>query len=251
MRTARRIQEAMRHHAGVARETVRAEPFTLYIAPHSANVYANYAIPDPGARADEEAIAALRAGFAAAGRTPRLEFVAEEAPGLAADLAAGGFAVDLDTPVMVCGPDDLIAPAPPEGVTLQRIDATTDRDTLRAMSTVQREAFGGEPPTDAEVARVPEIIGDGLAVLARVGAEPVGAGMFTPPALGVTEVAGIGVTEAHRGRGIAATITAELTRLAFRAGVELAVLTPGDDGAARVYTRAGYRPLLRMLHLRG
>ncbi len=251
MEIARRIQESMRHHAGTAREAVRSGPFTVYIAPHSDGTHANYAIPDPGARADAEALAELRTVFAEQRRTVRLEYVVEEAPDLAQDLAAGGFTVELDTPVMACAPDELLAPPAPEGVTLQRIDATTDAATLRTMIAVQSAAFGGPPPTGAQVARMPEILGDGLAVLARVGIEPVGAGMFTPPALGVTEVAGIGVLEAYRGRGIAGTVTAELTRLAFRAGVELSVLTPGDEAAGRVYERAGYRPLLHMHHVQG
>ena len=36
-------------------------------------------------------------------------------------------------------------------------------------------------------------------------------------------------------------MTSEITGLAFEAGAELAYLTPGDEGAFRVYERAGYR----------
>jgi predicted GNAT family acetyltransferase len=65
----------------------------------------------------------------------------------------------------------------------------------------------------------------------------------------VTEIAGIGVLEGHRRRGIAGAITAGLARAAFAAGQTTAWLTPGDDGAHRVYARAGFVDRSAMLHL--
>jgi predicted GNAT family acetyltransferase len=53
----------------------------------------------------------------------------------------------------------------------------------------------------------------------------------------------------YRRRGLAAAITARLTRDAFAAGVTTAFLTPGDDGAHRVYERAGFVDTTVMLHL--
>jgi hypothetical protein len=41
-----------------------------------------------------------------------------------------------------------------------------------------------------------------------------------------------------------------VTREAFDRGVTTAFLTPGDEGAGRVYTRAGYRPRSEMLQMR-
>src|SRR3569832_2163949 len=72
------------------------------------------------------------------------------------------------------------------------------------------------------------------------GGEAAGCGMFTPPADGVTEVAGIGVARAWRRRGLATALTSALTREAFRRGVTLAFLTPGGDEAQRAYERAGF-----------
>jgi GNAT superfamily N-acetyltransferase len=90
-----------------------------------------------------------------------------------------------------------------------------------------------------------------LALLARdvaTGAV-VGGGVATVPGDGVTELAGIGVLESHRRRGIAGAITAGLTRSAHAAGTTTGWLTPGDDGAHRVYARAGFTEATTQVHL--
>ena len=71
-------------------------------------------------------------------------------------------------------------------------------------------------------------------------AEDAAAGVFTAPADGLSELAGIGTVPAFRRRGIAAALTAALAAEAFARGVELAFLTPGDDDTRRVYERAGF-----------
>jgi predicted GNAT family acetyltransferase len=48
------------------------------------------------------------------------------------------------------------------------------------------------------------------------------------------------VRERFRRRGIAAALTAAAGADAPAAGAKLCFLTPGDDGAERVYTRAGF-----------
>ena len=105
---------------------------------------------------------------------------------------------------------------------------------------------------DAEVRAPARVAGEGaLALLARDTATGavVGGGVATVPADGVTEIAGIGVLDSHRRRGIAGAITSALTAAAIAAGVELAWLTPGDDGAHRVYARAGFQDKTTMLHM--
>ena len=62
-------------------------------------------------------------------------------------------------------------------------------------------------------------------------------------------VAGIGVLSSHRRRGIAGAITAGLARAAFAAGLDTVWLTPGDDGAHRVYGRAGFIDRTTMIHM--
>jgi ribosomal protein S18 acetylase RimI-like enzyme len=137
---------------------------------------------------------------------------------------------------------------PPDGIelVLPRGDAE-----LRACSAASAEAFGEPPPrSDAPLRLAETISGGGIAVLARtLDGEPAGSGLCTPPSDGATELAGIGVREPFRRRGIATAVTARLAREAFAAGVTTAFLTPGDEGAFRVYERAGFMPRGEMLHL--
>ena len=65
---------------------------------------------------------------------------------------------------------------------------------------------------------------------------------------GVSEIVGVATAEAWRRRGLAGAVTAAAARGAFAAGAELCLLTPGDEGALRVYARAGFRRVARMLH---
>jgi GNAT superfamily N-acetyltransferase len=110
---------------------------------------------------------------------------------------------------------------------------------------VQQRAFGEQPdPAEDGLLRLP------LAVLARVDGEIIGGGMGLVIAEGTTELVGIAVAEPHRRQGIAGAVTAELARMAFDAGATSAFLTPGDDGAQRVYARAGFASTDVMLHLR-
>ena len=76
--------------------------------------------------------------------------------------------------------------------------------------------------------------------LARVDGEPAGAAFHSPIAEGVSELGGIGVRERFRRRGIAAALTGASAAAAVAAGAQLCFLTPGDDGAERVYARAGF-----------
>ena len=96
MNVAERVQTSIRAVNAAERNALVAGPFTLYRHRASDHPYANYAVPNAGAAA-WEGIDELRAGFAAEGLQPRLEFVAECAPGLEEALAADGFALQAAT----------------------------------------------------------------------------------------------------------------------------------------------------------
>lgn len=80
------------------------------------------------------------------------------------------------------------------------------------------------------------------AFTARYNGQPAAAGMFTPPAHGVAEIAGITTLVAYRRRGIAAALTSEIVRVALTYGVEIAVLSTDNPEAFRIYTRIGFTP---------
>jgi ribosomal protein S18 acetylase RimI-like enzyme len=232
MNDAERVQDSIRAVNGAARDAVRAGSFTFYRHRNSDHPFLNYAVPDAGAT-EWTGIDELRRAFAVHGLNPRLEFVGECAPGLEAALTGAGFALEGHFPVMTLPPDELREVPAPDGVVIARALRATD---ARALLEVAAEAFGEEPPTEAEVAAY-----QGRGLLARADGVAAGAASRSDIAEGVSELAGIGVRARFRRRGIATALTAAVAADAFAAGAELCFLTPGDDGAERVYERAGFR----------
>jgi predicted N-acetyltransferase YhbS len=233
------------------RDVERVGPFVATFDPHSANPYLNYAIPDDDASPTAADVAALEDAFRRRGLPPRLEFLPAAAPAVEPALLAGGFEVEGRLAVMTCAAGEAVGLEPPPGIAIAM--PKTD-DDLRGMRAAQHAAFGADPGDDDEgsVRRLRDsLVAGALAVLARDEATGtiVGGGVATVPAGGVTEVAGIGVLESHRRRGIAGAITAGLARAAFAAGHSTVWLTPGDAGAHRVYARAGFADRTTMLHM--
>jgi ribosomal protein S18 acetylase RimI-like enzyme len=238
------LQAFLRSSAGRGRRVLRAGPFTVTIHPHDRLKFVNYAIPDDGARPDAAAVAALRETFRSNDRLPRVEWIEEAAPGVAAALAAAGMEEELRTPLMACTEPELVrTDAAVDGLVVR---AVGDAD-LRDIARVQLAAFGEPLPAADEPAPDPRRNGGG-AVLARAGAEAVAAAAWTAVIDGCSEVAGVATAEPWRRRGLAGVVTAAAARAAFAAGAELCVLSPGDDGAQRVYARAGFRRAATMLH---
>jgi predicted N-acetyltransferase YhbS len=238
-----RVQASIRTVNAAERDPIDAGPFTLYRHRTSDHPYANYAVPDAGAVA-WEGIDALRAAFVAEGLQPRLEFVAECAPGLEEALAADGFTLQGRYPVMTLPAEQLREVPAPDGVVIARVLEGGD---VRALLATAAEAFGDGPPTDAQIAAY-----RGRGHLARADGEPVGAAFHSSLADGVSELGGIGVRERFRRRGIAGALTGAAAAAAVAAGAQLCFLTPGDEGAERVYARAGFaREGTTMVHMVG
>jgi GNAT superfamily N-acetyltransferase len=244
MHDVRRLQAFLRTAPAAGREVVRSGPFTAYFDPHDELRFLNYAIPDDGARPGTRTIDRLRVHFRERRRLPRLEWIEEAAPDLAAALAAGGMREELRTPLMTCAPDELVdATADVPGLTLEPVD---DGDA-RTCANVQRRAFGDRELGDGEPAADPRRHGGG-AILARSNGVPVAAAGWTAVVDGVSEIVGVATEEIWRRRGLAGATTAAATREAFAAGAELCLLSPGDEVALRVYARAGFRRVATMLH---
>jgi ribosomal protein S18 acetylase RimI-like enzyme len=245
----RQLQQYVRTTAPRGRDTAQIGPFLATFHPTDPLPYLSYAIPDDDARPGAADVAALVAAYERHDRLPRLEFLPGAAPAVEAALLHAGFVVEARLPAMVCTPQQLVVPTLDAGLVLAVPAGDAD---LHAMTAAQHAAFGEGPPDADSVARSRKMLdAGGLAILARERAsgEVVGGGVATVPGDGVTEIAGIGVLEAHRRRGIATAITARLTADAFAAGVTTAFLTPGDDGAHRAYRRAGFADATVMLHI--
>lgn len=238
------MQRFLRAAAANGREVVEAAPFTAYLDREDPLKYLNYAVPDGDVVPAQSEIEALRQVFRERERLPRLEWIEEWAPRLAPTLADAGMLEELHTPLMTCGPDELVdAAANVPDLSIKPVD---DGD-LHAAAGIQRAAFG-QPPLGADEPAWDPRAGGGGAVIARSGGEAVSAGAWTAVIDGVSEVAGVATAEQWRRRGLAGAVTAAAAGEAFAAGAALCVISPGDEGALRVYERAGFRRIATMLH---
>jgi len=239
------IQAYIRETAPRGRETERIGPFLATYSPDTDHPMLNYAIPDDGAEPSPAEITALTDAYRRRGLLPRLEYFTEIAPALEKLLISQGYTLERRVALMICTPDDRIDRTAPKGVSLRE---PRTADEFRRLRSAQNVAFG-EPPevADTEVERSSDP--DRLTVLAEADGEIIGGGIALEIVDGTTEVAGIAVLEAYRHRGIAAAITAWLTREAHARGAHTAFLTPGDDGIGTVYARVGYRPAGECVHL--
>ncbi len=229
----------MRETARGFYEAVPAPPFTCFFNPRDPLRYFNYAIPDePVGRDLDEPLDRLRAVFRERGRLPRFEYVEGFAPDLADALERAAFELELRAPLMTCAAQELVPP--PEVAGLLVVPASGD---WRAYLTVGRRAFGDEPEVSEKDVEERAARNDGgSALLGLLDGEPVAVGAATPPLDGLSEVAGIGVLERARRRGIGGAMTVAAGQDAAARGAELLFLAPGSDDAQSVYERVGFRP---------
>jgi GNAT superfamily N-acetyltransferase len=229
-----RIQRYLRDRVAAEREAVPAGAFTLYVHPTEDHPFLNYAIPNEGAEPDDGS--ALVAAAQERGLMPRVEGVQPCAPWVR-DMP--GYEIEDELALMAT--EAPVAQESDADLVVVRSGSPHVEGLLRA----QMAAFGEPPPSDERFERW-----DGRAVAALVNGSVVGGAAWTLVLDGMTEVAGIGVLEEFRRRGIAGALTAEATRQGFLEGASMAVLVPGHEGAARVYERAGYANTSRMIHVR-
>jgi ribosomal protein S18 acetylase RimI-like enzyme len=234
-----RIQAYLRSSVG-RRDTERVGPFLATFTRSNDNPFRNYAIPDDGVIPSPGEVAALASAYVRRARKPRLEYLPGIAPAVEEALLAGGFTVEGCLPLMTCTPGQEHDLAVPPGIEL--VLASGD-DELLAAAIVQQEAYEGTLPGPEDVERLrTTVAAGGRVVLARAEAsgEPAGAGLYSPPHDGVTEIAAIGVRVPFRRRGIAAALAVRLAKEAFKAGVTIAFLMAEHETEARIYVRAGY-----------
>ncbi|MCW3038404.1 MAG: hypothetical protein JWM31_309 [Solirubrobacterales bacterium] len=247
------VQEYLRFAAAHHREVVAVGPFRLHVDALSGSPGLNYAIPDARARPDAAAVEALLAAFTERELTPALEYLPALCPEAEAPLRAAGLRVEARIPVMTARPEDLRDVEPPGGVGVATVDTRTSDATLARVRAVQDAAFGAPVKVveAGEIERLRRTARDGVVAFAYAAGEIIGGGVALVVHDGLTELAGIGVDAEHRGRGVAAALTAVLARTAVARGARLPFLTPADEAAGRVYARAGFATVGEMLHVRG
>jgi ribosomal protein S18 acetylase RimI-like enzyme len=234
---AARMRAAVRSRSGG-----RTGPFTIGLDPHSDDPMRNYAVPDHDARPGARDTDALIAFFRRSHRTPRLEYVEEDAPRAWAALAAAGFAVERRTPVMIATPATPLTPRSPAGITIRQAAGDTD---LTAAAIVQHHAYQmPRPPGPHDIARLAGLTRRGGLVAIAVddsSGTVVGTGLVDVagerPAIG--ELAAVGVLTAFRRRGIASALSAHLTRTAHSRGISL-VFLEAEPEEEQIYRRTGF-----------
>lgn len=200
----------------------------------------NYATPVDDAKPGAADIAALIDLFERRQRTPRLEYVHDMAPAVLPRLLEAGFFREEPLALMTCTRDSLAADGDLDGV--EWLLAEREHE-LHDAAQVQNAAYGVPSTCAADVERLAGVVEQGgVVALARCrdGGGALGAGLYSPPLEGVTEIAAIGVREDARGRGIGGAVTALLADHAFVQGVDFPFLMTAAGNQHRVYARAGF-----------
>ncbi|MET8849989.1 GNAT family N-acetyltransferase [Amycolatopsis sp. NPDC004625] len=236
------IQAYVRKTAPRGRTTEQVGPFLATFSPDTSHPMLNYAIPDDGAKPTAAEIDALTAAYRSRDLLPRLEYFTDVAPDLEKLLVDAGYGLERRVPLMTCTPAARVDRAVPSGIRLRVPESGEDFRNLRR---AQNIAFG-EPADPGDVGQPSPGVRH---LLAEADGVVVGGGLALEIVDGTTEIAGIAVLEAYRGRGIAAALTARLTREVHEAGAHTAFLTPGDLGIGHVYARVGYQPAGECVHL--
>ncbi len=243
------LQAYLRVLAGRQREVAQVGPFLAAFDGHSDSLYRNYAIPDEDARPTATEVHALIAAFADRERTPRLEYLPGAAPAVEAALLNEGFTVEERLPVMTIAAGDLRNVSQPAGIACSPPDSPAE---LLATATTQNIAYGGEAATAHDTARLRSTIAAGglvIRALDRATGAVAGAGLYTAPIAGVTEIAAIGVLPDYRRRGIGAALCLHLARAAFTAGIALPFLMAAGEAEERMYARVGFVTTSRVLFI--
>lgn len=230
-------------------EVVETGGFVVGIDPGTTSPYINYATPLPGTRPTEADVAALIAVFRERGLKPRLEFAPNTAPEVAPALLAAGFTVEETHEYLVCTPDTLTLPTAADGPT---VEIPSLDEEFAAIDAALAESFGGAFAHSPEgIARLRRTQQNGGAVrfVRAPDGSCAGGASCSAPAVGTSELAGVGTRPEFRRHGIAGAVTAALTEAMFAQGAESVWLEYSGDGSRRVYEGVGFRPAGTRLYI--
>ncbi|MFK0137191.1 GNAT family N-acetyltransferase [Streptomyces murinus] len=226
----------------------RVGGFVVGFDPATTSPYVNYATPVPGAEPTDADVADLIAAFRTRGLLPRLEFAPDSAPAVEPAFRRAGFTTEAVHEYLVCTPATLTVP----GARVRVQAPVTDEDYV-AIDTALSEAFGGEwapSPEGAARLRRTEEGGGAVRFVRAEDGSCAGGALCSAPAEGTAELAGVGTLPGHRGRGIAAAVTAALAETLFARGARTVWLEYSGAGSRRVYERVGFRPGGTRMYLR-
>ncbi|MCW7940720.1 GCN5 family acetyltransferase [Streptomyces hygroscopicus] len=227
-------------------EAVEIGGFVAGFDPATTSPYINYATPLPGARPTGRDVTALIEAFRDRGLKPRLEFAPDAAPAVDPALRQAGFTTEAVHEYLVCTRGTLTSlPDGGRSAAAFSVETPCTDEDYAAIDAALSEAFVGEfassPEGAARLRRTQENGGAVRFVRAPDGS-CAGAATCSAPAVGTSELAGVGTRPAFRGHGIAASVTAALTETLLARGARSVWLEYSGEGSRRVYERVGYRP---------
>ena len=211
-------------------------PLTLLLDGSSNSPARNYAAPvRPGVPTAQE-ISRVIELMRAAGRMPRLEFVAPS-PGLEESLLAAGF--DLGHRVALMTLDALQPASAPAGFD---VSAAPTPEQLLGAAAVQNAAYGDPEPPERTASRLAHNTARGGVVVVAVESASgavVGCGLATPARRGLCEIAAVAVQEEYRRRGVAAALATALSQGVLALGHQPFLQAEAQE--VSLYQRIGYR----------
>jgi ribosomal protein S18 acetylase RimI-like enzyme len=242
------------------RERAHAEehgPLVLFVPVGPGFPY--YARPRAGEHGPVTAadIRAVRARQRALKLPESFEWIEHSAPEMAAAAPTAGLRVHRH-PLLVL--ETLVPPRPLPPTTAVRVMDPDDPELVQAWAVpgvafahpgseigragvVERDKLAADhDPASIDVVR--ERLRAGRSVLATVAGPngPLASGSYQH-AGGVAEITGIGVLPASRRRGLGAAVTHALAAHALARNTPTVFLSAADSGAARIYTRLGFREI--------
>ena len=235
-----RISTADATATAETRTVVDTGAFKLLLNPSDAFVGTNWATPlkpDPNTLEIE----AMKDAFRAHQRTPRLEFIGECWPGLAASLERECFRSEGEAQdIMIVAPE-LFTPSSAPDVTVQFLMPDDPDALFGAYLETQMRGFGyGEnPPTPEQISVCRDQISAGRrAALAFLSERAVGAG--TTLGTDLAELQGVATLPDARRRGVAASLSSALVSGVLGRHGDAVWLSVENDAARACYAKIGF-----------
>jgi hypothetical protein len=233
------IQSYLRTSIQAWRDCELIGPFLASFSRSSSNPFRNYAIPVNCADPSDADVRALVKVYRDRGLAPRLEYIPDLAPAVQPALLRAGFSIENRLALME--PAHTLSGEQPVPAGFELILPTTGIELL-GVRIVQYEAYGGpEPPGPSDVESLHRALeAGGWAVLAQTASSalPAGAGEYSPPFGGVTEITGVGVRPQYRRRGLAMAMTGWLIRKALEHEIPNTFLMAAE-AEKPIYARVG------------
>ncbi len=235
-----RISSADVLATAATRTVVDTGAFKLLLDPINDFAGMNWATPlklDPS----KSEISELCETFQAHGRTPRLEFIAENWQGLAMTLEAAGFRSEGEPQDIMLVTRETFQPFAAEGVSVQFLEPNDADSLFQKFLETQTQGFGysTDPPTGDQITDWHNQIRQGRrAALGFFEARAAGVGTMLGTEL--AELQGVTTVPGARRRGVAGGVSSALVVERFDAGAQAVWLSVEEDGARACYAKLGF-----------